>query len=69
MVFIALSGFINAFTHSDIHDNRNCTWQISVSPPERIIELKFSLFDLEAHTGCKFDNVKVRKAVQNVIFV
>ncbi|CAK8682879.1 unnamed protein product [Clavelina lepadiformis] len=55
----AASGDINAFTHSDLHNNRNCTWQINVDQPGKIIELKFSTFDLEAHTSCLYDNVRV----------
>uniref|UniRef100_H2YKV4 CUB domain-containing protein n=1 Tax=Ciona savignyi TaxID=51511 RepID=H2YKV4_CIOSA len=50
---------INAFTHSDVHNRRNCTWQIRVSPPQKIIELVFSSFDLETHGNCDFDYVKV----------
>nr|CAB3234608.1 cubilin [Phallusia mammillata] len=55
----ASSGSINAFTHSDIHNNRNCTWQIEISPAERLVEFKFSTFDLEAHSGCQYDYVKI----------
>nr|XP_039268068.1 cubilin-like [Styela clava] len=51
-------GNINAFTHSNLHHNRNCTWQIQVSP-NKVVELEFTSFDIEAHGSCGYDYVKV----------
>lgn len=53
-----ITGAINAFTHSDAHNNANCTWQISAAP-NKIVSFKFSSFDLEAHGNCAYDYVKV----------
>ena len=52
------TGVINAFTHSDTHNNANCTWQIS-APTNKIVSFKFASFDLEAHGNCQYDYVNV----------
>jgi hypothetical protein len=40
-------------------NNIECDWLLRVHPLERI-QIKFTLFDLEAHTRCRFDYLELR---------
>ncbi|XP_078582053.1 cubilin-like isoform X2 [Branchiostoma floridae x Branchiostoma japonicum] len=54
------SGVIASPTHpAEYHNNLNCTYIMTVAD-NRIVELKFSLFDLEAHSQCNYDYLEVR---------
>ncbi|KAG9276492.1 cubilin [Astyanax mexicanus] len=57
-VFNGTSGSVSSPTHaiSNYHHNINCTYHITVSN-NRIIELKFNSFHLEASSTCAFDYV------------
>ncbi|XP_021357124.1 cubilin-like [Mizuhopecten yessoensis] len=44
---------------SQYHHNANCTWLITVAP-DRAIYFKFTAFDLEAHSSCRYDYVDLR---------
>ncbi|XP_053408750.1 cubilin-like isoform X2 [Mercenaria mercenaria] len=43
---------------TDYHNNHNCTWSITVVP-NRVIQLKFQMFDLEAHSTCNYDYLDI----------
>ncbi|XP_066579431.1 cubilin [Amia ocellicauda] len=45
-------------TISDYHHNMNCTYHIIVGE-NRVVELKFNTFQLEASSNCRFDHVAV----------
>ncbi|XP_077347020.1 cubilin isoform X1 [Lithobates pipiens] len=53
-------GVIRSPTHSstDYHNNMNCTYHITVQE-NRVIELGFNSFDLEASSSCRYDYVAV----------
>lgn len=40
-------------------NNVECDWLLRVHPLERI-QIKFTLFDLEAHSRCRFDYLELR---------
>ncbi|XP_060075561.1 cubilin-like [Ylistrum balloti] len=44
---------------SEYHHNANCSWLITVAT-DRVVYLKFTMFDLEAHPSCAYDYVDVR---------
>ncbi|XP_053384014.1 deleted in malignant brain tumors 1 protein-like isoform X2 [Mercenaria mercenaria] len=44
--------------HTDYHNNQNCTWIITVVP-NRVIQLKFQMFDLEEHSTCNYDYLDI----------
>ena len=53
-------GIINGRTPStdwSEHRNQNCTWVIRVPDVEKVVETKFSLFDIEYHPSCDHDYV------------
>ena len=55
------SGTINGRTPTDDwseHRNQNCTWQLTTDIG-KVIELKFSFFDLEYHPVCGHDYLAV----------
>ncbi|XP_053323004.1 cubilin [Spea bombifrons] len=54
------SGVLRSPTHSftNYHNNMNCTYSITVQE-NRIIELRFNQFELEAATSCLYDYVAV----------
>ncbi|XP_043916230.1 cubilin-like [Protopterus annectens] len=58
--FNSTSGTISSPTHSftNYHNNMNCTYYVIVSE-NRIVELKFNQFHLEASSTCSFDYVAV----------
>ncbi|KAM4705286.1 LOW QUALITY PROTEIN: cubilin [Rhinophrynus dorsalis] len=58
--FNASSGVLRSPTHSytEYHNNMNCTYHITVQD-NKIIELKFNEFELEASSSCSFDYVAV----------
>ncbi|XP_052697133.1 cubilin-like isoform X2 [Crassostrea angulata] len=41
------------------HNEANCTWLITVAE-NRVVDLKFSSFEVEAHPSCGYDYVEVR---------
>ncbi|CAH1775425.1 unnamed protein product [Owenia fusiformis] len=58
-VFTEPTGIIRTPTHPvDYHNNHNCSWYITVQE-DRVVELKFDLFDVEPHTRCAYDYVEV----------
>ncbi|XP_061178089.1 cubilin-like [Saccostrea echinata] len=53
-------GTIQTPTYPDVyHHEANCTWLITVAE-NRVVDLKFSSFDIEAHPSCGYDYVEVR---------
>ncbi|XP_063063043.1 cubilin [Engraulis encrasicolus] len=59
-IYNATSGTVSSPTlsHSDYHHNINCTYHIMVSS-NRVVELKFNTFSLEASSNCRYDYVAV----------
>ncbi|XP_068094350.1 cubilin [Hyperolius riggenbachi] len=59
-IYNRTSGVIRSPTHSftDYHNDMNCTYLITV-PEDKIIELKFNQFDVQASWQCKDDYVAV----------
>lgn len=55
---LSFLGSISAFTQSDIHHDRNCTWIIEVDEV-KVVEIEFKSFDVEAHISCIYDYLKV----------
>ncbi|XP_053373742.1 deleted in malignant brain tumors 1 protein-like isoform X2 [Mercenaria mercenaria] len=43
---------------TDYHNNQNCTWSITVVP-NRVIQLKFQMFDLQADSTCSYDYLDI----------
>ncbi|XP_013388746.1 cubilin-like [Lingula anatina] len=59
-VYTAPQGTIRTPQHPvNYHHNANCTWSITVQP-DRVVELKFNIFDIETHSSCNYDYVDVR---------
>ncbi|XP_030055456.1 cubilin isoform X1 [Microcaecilia unicolor] len=58
--FSSSYGTVNSPTHSftNYHNNMNCTYLITARS-NRVVELKFNQFDLEASSSCVFDYVAV----------
>ncbi|XP_069504454.1 cubilin [Ambystoma mexicanum] len=58
--FNATFGVISSPTYSftEYHNNMNCTYRITVEP-NRVVELKFNRFALEASSSCAYDYVAV----------
>ncbi|KAK3105916.1 hypothetical protein FSP39_008473 [Pinctada imbricata] len=58
-VFTDPDGIIKTPTHPvNYHHNANCTWNITVEN-NRVVDLKFLSFDLEAHSTCRYDYVEI----------
>ncbi|KAJ8389047.1 hypothetical protein AAFF_G00124440 [Aldrovandia affinis] len=59
-VFNSTTGSVSspALSLTDYHHNMNCTYHIIISN-NRIIELKFNTFHLEASSSCRYDYVAV----------
>ncbi|XP_048237900.1 cubilin-like isoform X1 [Haliotis rufescens] len=59
-IFNNAYGTFSTLAHPNNYlNNHNCTWIINVAA-NRIVELKFTRFELEAHSRCRFDYVEVR---------
>ena len=59
---VGTSGTLNGLTPSDDwseHRNQNCTWVIQAEDPEMVIEIKFSIFDIEYEPTCDHDYVAI----------
>lgn len=44
--------------------NANCKW-ILIAPPGHLIQLTFTLFDMEDHNDCRYDYVAIYDSVLN----